>query len=80
MLYPHQVVGVRWLWSLHCLGRGGILADDMGLGEWGGAGVDVRLVCGCCVRVMCGWAASWLVTRAWVSGVGRGCCECVQLM
>lgn len=32
MLYPHQVEGVRWLWSLHCRQRGGILADDMGLG------------------------------------------------
>jgi SNF2 family DNA or RNA helicase len=28
-LYPHQVAGVTWLWSLHRLGRGGILADDM---------------------------------------------------
>lgn len=28
-LYPHQVEGVRWLWSLHKMGRGGILGDDM---------------------------------------------------
>ncbi|KAI3429485.1 hypothetical protein D9Q98_005576 [Chlorella vulgaris] len=33
MLYPHQVEGIKWLWSLHKLGRGGILADDMGLGK-----------------------------------------------
>ena len=33
MLYPHQVVGVQWLWSLQKLRRGGILADDMGLGK-----------------------------------------------
>lgn len=32
MLYPHQVEGVKWLWSLYALRRGGILADDMGLG------------------------------------------------
>ncbi|BDA42988.1 probable DNA excision repair protein ERCC-6-like [Coccomyxa sp. Obi] len=32
-LYAHQVEGVKWLWSLHCLGRGGILGDDMGLGK-----------------------------------------------
>ena len=31
-LYPHQVEGVKWLWSLHQLKRGGILGDDMGLG------------------------------------------------
>ena len=29
-LYAHQVEGVRWLWGLHRLGKGGILADDMG--------------------------------------------------
>ena len=34
MLYPHQLEGVKWLWSLFRLGRGGILADDMGLGGW----------------------------------------------
>lgn len=33
MLYPHQCDGIRWLWSLHCLGKGGILGDDMGLGK-----------------------------------------------
>ena len=32
-LYPHQIEGVKWLWSLHQLKRGGILGDDMGLGE-----------------------------------------------
>lgn len=33
MLYPHQWDGVKWLWFLHCQGKGGILADDMGLGK-----------------------------------------------
>ncbi|GMY12529.1 protein CHROMATIN REMODELING 24 isoform X1 [Fagus crenata] len=33
MLYPHQSEGLRWLWSLHCQGKGGILGDDMGLGK-----------------------------------------------
>ncbi|KAL5704515.1 DNA helicase [Ranunculus cassubicifolius] len=33
MLYPHQRQGLRWLWSLHCKGTGGILGDDMGLGK-----------------------------------------------
>ncbi|XP_015891171.3 protein CHROMATIN REMODELING 24 [Ziziphus jujuba] len=33
MLYPHQRDGIRWLWSLHCQGKGGILGDDMGLGK-----------------------------------------------
>lgn len=33
MLYPHQRDGLQWLWSLHCLGKGGILGDDMGLGK-----------------------------------------------
>lgn len=28
-LYPHQVEGVKWLWSLHAMRRGGILGDDM---------------------------------------------------
>ena len=28
-LYPHQLEGIQWLWSLQRLGRGGILADDM---------------------------------------------------
>ena len=32
-LYPHQVDGVKWLWNLHLLKRGGILGDDMGLGK-----------------------------------------------
>ncbi|XP_044954864.1 SNF2 domain-containing protein ENL1-like [Hordeum vulgare subsp. vulgare] len=33
MLYIHQREGLRWLWSLHCMGTGGILGDDMGLGK-----------------------------------------------
>ncbi|KAE7997558.1 hypothetical protein FH972_002182 [Carpinus fangiana] len=33
MLYPHQRDGLRWLWALHCQGKGGILGDDMGLGK-----------------------------------------------
>ncbi|CAM8901164.1 unnamed protein product [Rhodiola kirilowii] len=33
MLYSHQREGLRWLWSLHCQGKGGILGDDMGLGK-----------------------------------------------
>jgi len=33
MLFPHQREGLTWLWSLHCLGKGGILGDDMGLGK-----------------------------------------------
>ncbi|PKA64751.1 DNA repair and recombination protein RAD54 [Apostasia shenzhenica] len=33
MLYPHQREGLKWLWSLHCHGTGGILGDDMGLGK-----------------------------------------------
>lgn len=33
MLYPHQRDGLRWLWSLHCQSKGGILGDDMGLGK-----------------------------------------------
>ncbi|XVF58791.1 hypothetical protein PTKIN_Ptkin07bG0094900 [Pterospermum kingtungense] len=33
MLYPHQCEGLKWLWSLHCQGKGGILGDDMGLGK-----------------------------------------------
>ncbi|KAM6590487.1 hypothetical protein CsatA_013092 [Cannabis sativa] len=33
MLYPHQREGLKWLWSLHCLDKGGILGDDMGLGK-----------------------------------------------
>lgn len=33
MLYPHQRDGLKWLWSLHCKGEGGILGDDMGLGK-----------------------------------------------
>jgi SNF2 family DNA or RNA helicase len=33
MLYPHQREGIKWLWSLHTKGMGGILGDDMGLGK-----------------------------------------------
>ncbi|XP_010911175.1 SNF2 domain-containing protein ENL1 [Elaeis guineensis] len=33
MLYPHQRDGLKWLWTLHCSGTGGILGDDMGLGK-----------------------------------------------
>ncbi|CAH1412225.1 unnamed protein product [Lactuca virosa] len=33
MLYPYQREGLKWLWSLHCKGKGGILGDDMGLGK-----------------------------------------------
>ncbi|XP_038989186.1 protein CHROMATIN REMODELING 24 [Phoenix dactylifera] len=33
MLYPHQRDGLKWLWTLHCTGSGGILGDDMGLGK-----------------------------------------------
>ncbi|KAK4483541.1 hypothetical protein RD792_010739 [Penstemon davidsonii] len=33
MLFPHQREGLKWLWSLHCKGKGGILGDDMGLGK-----------------------------------------------
>ncbi|KAL6570063.1 hypothetical protein OROMI_014577 [Orobanche minor] len=33
ILYPHQRDGLKWLWSLHCNGKGGILGDDMGLGK-----------------------------------------------
>ena len=29
-LYEHQLKGVRWLWSLHSMQKGGILGDDMG--------------------------------------------------
>lgn len=44
MLYPHQVEGVKWLWSLRGLGSGGILADDMV--RAGAAGGRVALHCG----------------------------------
>ncbi|KAJ4950878.1 hypothetical protein NE237_027710 [Protea cynaroides] len=33
MLFPHQRDGLKWLWALHCHGKGGILGDDMGLGK-----------------------------------------------
>lgn len=33
ILYPYQLDGLRWLWSLHCKRKGGILGDDMGLGK-----------------------------------------------
>lgn len=50
MLYPHQIEGVRWLWSLHCLGSGGILADDMvssGGRALMGAAASVCVCCAC---------------------------------
>ncbi|MFC0672861.1 DEAD/DEAH box helicase [Brachybacterium hainanense] len=33
VLRPYQVAGLNWMWALHELGLGGILADDMGLGK-----------------------------------------------
>jgi superfamily II DNA or RNA helicase len=32
-LRPYQEQGLQWLWFLHEIGAGGILADDMGLGK-----------------------------------------------
>jgi superfamily II DNA or RNA helicase len=32
-LRPYQEAGFQWLWFLHEIGSGGILADDMGLGK-----------------------------------------------
>ena len=32
-LMPHQISGVRWLWSKYASSQGGILSDDMGLGK-----------------------------------------------
>lgn len=32
-MYPHQRVGVEWMWGLHQGNMGGILGDDMGLGK-----------------------------------------------
>jgi hypothetical protein len=32
-LFPHQRIGVKWMWGLHQRGIGGILGDDMGLGK-----------------------------------------------
>ena len=32
-LRPYQRAGLDWMWELHQLGLGGILADDMGLGK-----------------------------------------------
>jgi SNF2 family DNA or RNA helicase len=32
-LFPHQRVGVSWMWSLFKKSSGGILGDDMGLGK-----------------------------------------------
>lgn len=37
-LYTYQIEGVTWLHRLHTLRRGGILADDMGLGKVGSDG------------------------------------------
>jgi len=33
-LYPHQIIGINWMYNLYKNGlKGGILADDMGLGK-----------------------------------------------
>lgn len=32
-LRPYQQAGLEWMWALHEMGTGGILADDMGLGK-----------------------------------------------
>lgn len=32
-MYPHQRIGVAWMWGLHQGGVGGVLGDDMGLGK-----------------------------------------------
>src|SRR5262249_58783685 len=32
-LRPYQEQGFHWLWFLHEIGSGGVLADDMGLGK-----------------------------------------------
>ena len=32
-LRPYQEQGFQWLWFLHEIGSGGVLADDMGLGK-----------------------------------------------
>jgi SNF2 family DNA or RNA helicase len=32
-LRPYQEAGFQWLWFLHEIGSGGVLADDMGLGK-----------------------------------------------
>ncbi|KAI9009594.1 SNF2 family N-terminal domain-containing protein [Gaertneriomyces semiglobifer] len=33
-LFPHQLEGVKWMWSLHgSVDMGGILGDDMGMGK-----------------------------------------------
>lgn len=32
-LFPHQRIGIQWLYSLYREGKGGVLGDDMGLGK-----------------------------------------------
>lgn len=32
-LFDHQLYGINWLYGLYRHGKGGILADDMGLGK-----------------------------------------------
>jgi hypothetical protein len=32
-LAPYQIEAVQWLWDLHCESKGGIFADDMGMGK-----------------------------------------------
>eukprot|EP00887_Chlorella_sp_A99_P003096 scaffold9.g3096.t1 len=69
-LYPHQVEGVRWLWGLHKMGRGGLLGDDMGLGtpthpppppspSLQGLGKTMQ-----CCAFLAGMLQSWLIRRA----------------
>ncbi|KAK3036188.1 hypothetical protein RJ639_030258 [Escallonia herrerae] len=53
MLYPHQRDGLKWLWSLHCQVKGGILGDDMGLGK-------TMQICG----FLAGLFNSFLIKRA----------------
>ena len=33
-LYDYQQTGVKWLWELYCQEAGGIIADEMGLGQY----------------------------------------------
>lgn len=32
-LFDYQMIGVQWLWELHCQRAGGIIGDEMGLGK-----------------------------------------------
>lgn len=31
-LFPYQRIGLRWMWELYCVGAGGCVGDEMGLG------------------------------------------------